>query len=236
MALKFFDETQDKKNALEEKIAKLEDNTHTLTSLEKRLENVEVKLNTSAEKSIQTPEPDQPNAASPTTPTITSKSQPTIPKPAPSLDKKFNVVVYGISKSPTSTSKHERIDLDCLMRVFCELKLSIIHDSMKDFHRLGKFVQSNTHPYPIPVKFLRAFEATLVLSSKRSLSSGIAIKPGMSAEERKIISILLKERHILINSCSVRKLIKICGNVLYVNHKLYTTVQNSKLHLLSLNP
>ena len=76
------------------------------------------------------------------------------------------------------------------MKVFSDLKLSITPESMKDFHRLGKYDQNNTRPRPILVKFLRAFEATLVLSCKSSLSSGIAIKPDMSAEERKIESIL----------------------------------------------
>ena len=239
-ALKFFNEMQDKQNALEAKIAKIEDNLRKQTSFVKRLENVEAKVTSGTERSNQVLKPSQPiaptkNAAANPAATYKNNNQLSIPKPASSLDKKFNVVVYGLKESPANTSKHDRTkhDLDCLMKVFSDLKLSITPESMKDFHRLGKYDQNNTHPRPILVKFLRAFEATLVLSCKSSLSSGIAIKPDMSAEERKIESILLKERRSLIDSGTESKHIKIRGNGLYINHKLYAAVQNSQLCLLS---
>jgi len=47
------------------------------------------------------------------------------------------------------------------------------------------------------VKLLRAFDASLVLSSKKALSSVTTIKPDMSAEECRTESILLKERQSL---------------------------------------
>ena len=40
------------------------------------------------------------------------------------------------------------------------------------------------------MKLLRAFDASLVLSSKKALSSVTTIKPDMSAEERRTESIL----------------------------------------------
>jgi len=55
----------------------------------------------------------------------------------------------------------------------------------------------------------------------------------MSAEERKIESILLKERRNLINCGTEGKHIKIRGNGLYVHRKLYAAVQNFQLCLLS---
>ena len=55
----------------------------------------------------------------------------------------------------------------------------------------------------------------------------------MSAEDRKIESILLKERRNLINGGTEGKHIKIRGNGLYVHRKLYASVQNFQLCLLS---
>jgi len=48
----------------------------------------------------------------------------------------------------------------------------------------------------------------------------------MSAEERKIESILLKER---LNRGTEGKHIRVRGNALYVHRKLYAAVQNSQL-------
>ena len=83
-----------------------------------------------------------------------------------------------------------------------------------------------THPRPLLVKFLRAFDATLVLSNKKSLTSGVSIKPDLTLEERKIENALLKERRRLIDSGTERKFIRIRGNSLYLNNKLHGIVQN----------
>jgi len=63
-------------------------------------------------------------------------------------------------------------DLDCLMTMLSELKINnITHGSIKDFYRLGKYEPNKERPRPILVKFLRAFDASLVLSSKKNLVS-----------------------------------------------------------------
>jgi len=116
------------------------------------------------------------------------------------------------------------------MKVFSELQLTVTSDSIKDFHRLGKYDQHMKRPHQIIIKFLGA---TLVLASRSSLSTGITIKPDMSTEEQKIESIPLKERCSLINIGTEGKYIKLQGNGLYVNHKLYAVVLNLQLCLLS---
>jgi len=121
------------------------------------------------------------------------------------------------------------------MTMFSELKLNnITHGSLKDFYRLGKYDPNKERPRPILVKFLRAFDASLVLSSKKALSPGVTIKPDMSADERKTESILLKERRNLItNKVTEGKFIKVTGKGLYVNRNLYAVVQNSQLCIVS---
>jgi len=78
-------------------------------------------------------------------PTAISSNQLAIPKPVSSLDKKFNVVTYGIKESlPTQADMTIRNMI--LMKVFSELQLTVTSDSIKDFHRLGKYDQHMKHP------------------------------------------------------------------------------------------
>lgn len=64
---------------------------------------------------------------------------------------------------------------------------------MKDFDRLGKYKKTATCPRPILVKFLRGFEASLMLSNKDSFSSSmIPIKPDMTRLDWEIEKVLLK--------------------------------------------
>ena len=154
----------------------------------------------------------------------------------PSLvsDRRYNIIVYGIEESPKDTSRSDRQkhDLDKLLDILLNIDASLTSASIKDFHRLGKFKQSNNRPRPLLVKFLRTFEASLVLSNKDSLTaSQISIKRDMSPEERTVENALLKERRRLIDSGTERKFIKIRGNSLYVRNKLHGLVQDSQFHM-----
>ena len=57
------------------------------------------------------------------------------------LDKKFNVVMYGISKCPQNSSRQtcQQTDLDNILKVFSDAEVDIDNSSIKDFFRLGKF-------------------------------------------------------------------------------------------------
>ena len=84
---------------------------------------------------------------------------------------------------------------------------------------------------PLLVKFLRTFEALLVLSKKECLSSLLFIKRNMSFEERTAENLLLKERRNLIDHVIEQRFIKIRGNSIYVKNKLHGLVQDSKFCL-----
>jgi len=112
VALKFFNDMKDKQNALEAKITKLENDICKHNSIEKRLEELESKIINNNEKVEHPHETSVPSA--------TSRKQTVLPKPASTLDKKFNIVIYGLTEPPVYTNKqgHTRHDLDCLMRLF----------------------------------------------------------------------------------------------------------------------
>ena len=111
------------------------------------------------------------------------------------IDKKFNVVMYGINECPQNTSKviRQQSDLDNIMKVFAMANVEIESSSIKDFHRLGKFKPNhiNNRPRPILIKFLRSTDAAKVLSSRSSFPF---IKPDQTPDEWAKDLILLKER------------------------------------------
>ena len=224
LALKFFNEIEQKQKSLDEKVKQLEEKVNTLTNT--TVTNTETILSRPPEASSDI-----------VTSGITSKTIPNNPTPPPLppplvSDKRFNVVLYGINETSKATSRSERQkhDLDNLLAVLSDIDSSFTSASIKDFHRLGKFKENSTHPRSILVKFLRAFEASLVLSKKGSLNSPISIKPDMTRDERETEQALLKERRRLIDSGVERKDIKIHSSSLYVNNKLHGSVQNSQFH------
>ena len=233
IALKFFNDIQEKQKSLDEKVTQLEERLNSIAS--------------SVIDQDSTTDITQPTNNTSLVHTNASKTQPntirrffTPPKP-PSLvsDKRYNVVFYGVDEPPKETSRSDRQkhDLDKLLNILSSLDSSLTSASIKDFHRLGKFKQNNTRPRPLLLKFLRAFEASLILSKKGSLtSSQISIKPDMSPDERKVENALLKERRSLINNGIERKYIKIRGNSLYVHNKLYGQFQNSEFCRSQYNP
>ena len=258
-ALKFFNEMHDNQINLDKSLKELEvdmqsiqkDLTERVSRLEKQInqqDQLKKKMNDlEANLSVSSHMPTKPQESNqPSTTDASSESNFTAAphrlhlashQSAPPVDRKFNIVIYGLRESPVNTNRHNRMqhDLDCLMTMFSELKLNnITHGSLKDFYRLGKYDPNKERPRPILVKFLRAFDASLVLSSKKALSPGVTIKPDMSADERKTESILLKERRNLItNKVTEGKFIKVTGKGLYVNRNLYAVVQNSQLCIVS---
>ena len=229
MALKFFNEIEQKQKSLDNKVKQLEEKITSLTSSV---------ANSTAVITTQSPETSLTNtndAVVTQPPDITNKSA-APPKPPPLVpDSRYNVVLYGIVESPSDTPRSDRQkhDLDQLLNVLSNIDASLTAASIRDFHRLGKFKPSNTRPRPLLVKFLRTFEASIVLSKKDSLASSlqhVSIKRDMSLEERQIENALLKERRSLIDSGIERKFIKIRGNSLYVKNKLHGIVQGSQFH------
>ena len=229
LALKFFNEIQEKQKLLDDKVKQLEEKLNPITSVQESRalgpDTTSAAMDTNLSSPIDT---------------VTIQNVPALPKLRPKppsiiSDKRFNVVLYGLEESPANTYRADRqkYDLGKILHIMSDIDSTITSASIKDFYRLGKFNPGNNHrPRPILIKFLRAFDATLVLNSnKKSLSSGISIKPDLTVDERKIENILLKERRRLIDNGTERKHIRIRGNCLYLNNKLHGSVKNFELCL-----
>ena len=173
---------QDKQNVLEDKITKLEDEILQQNSLSKRVKDLEAKLTTNTD---QIPQSKQNTYASKVT---ESNAPPLLPTEAPkqisvTSDRKFNIVVFGVEEPPSEMSRIDRQkhNLGKILNTISSIDSSFTAASFKDFHRLGKFRQNASKPQPVLVKFLRMFDATLVLSSRASIkSSQISIKPDLT--------------------------------------------------------
>ena len=178
LVLKFFNEIQTKLNFLDEVVKELEEKFNSLTSLHvnsgstKTADNT-LSVCTDTSKTCQN--------------TTCRQSAPPKP-PLVVSERKFNIVLYGIKESlpETTRSDHQKHDLKYLLNIMHSLDSLITAALFKDFYRLAKFDKNNTHPCPLLIKFLGSCDATLVLSNRKCLTSGISIKPNLTLQEWKI--------------------------------------------------
>lgn len=139
------------------------------------------------------------------------------------IDRKFNLVVFGIEECPQRTAKHDRLthDLSKVVDILSSIDDSINSSSIKDQLRLGKYSGQSERPRAVLVRMVRAADVTCILSRKGSLHSSHSIKPDLSWEDRQKQRTLLSERWKLIDSGVLRKNIKVRSNSLLVNNALY---------------
>ena len=148
--------------------------------------------------------------------------------------RKFNIVVFGISeqKEGLPCSVRWRNDFDRISSVISEIKSdSNYHSSIQDCHRLGKYNGAMSRPRPLLVSLNSTADVHSILSRHCSLSSSVSIKPDLSPSDRKVDSLLLQERHKLINSGVGRKSIRLRGSSSFVNGQLHGKVLESVLTL-----
>ena len=190
LALNFFDEIEKNQKLVDERVKQLEEE---LKSLNTKISQLSSQTNISDTSStvIQNDKPT----------TVQAESRPLrgllLPKPPQSItDRKYNVVFYGINKSPADTPRSDRLkhDIDKILAVLSDIDSTFTTASVKDFYRFGRYKQTATCPRPILAKFPRAFEASLVLSKRGSFTSTISIKSDMTRVEREVEQALLKER------------------------------------------
>ena len=145
-----------------------------------------------------------------------------VERKANAVDKRFNIVIYGLVECPKGSPRHMRISYDT--NLACKTIKSVCPDlsdyAICDCLRIGKY--SDQRSRPLIVRFARSCDVANVLSNRHKLSTAdcpnVSLKPFMSIAERKTESTLLKERRALIDSGVERKCIKIRGNSLYINN------------------
>ncbi len=145
-----------------------------------------------------------------------------------SSDRKFNLIVRGLAESKKGTPRHERTrqDLAAVCDILTSLESDVSAASIRDCFRLGKYEPGRDRP--ALVKFIRSTDVSSVLSDTKKLATlaGVSVKPDKSLEERKVESLLLKERRSLIDKGVDRADIKIKGNSILVNKVRHGQVVN----------
>ena len=154
------------------------------------------------------------------------EQRPTAPNIQPLINRKSNVVVFGIEESPPKTFRSVRLqkDMESVSEIFSRIKVQVNPSQILDCYRLGKFKFQQTRPRPILVKLQRTIDVSAILANRWSLSSPFFIKPDMSPNERTTESTLLKERWSLIQAGYDRKRIKISNNRIYLDSQLFGEV------------
>ena len=210
-------------------IALLKDNLAALTS-----EIASIKTQLSSAKPPNQPQQSQLSSSessnseerTPSSPTHTSSDKHEFDR----LEGKFNLVVYGIPESPKGTKPNSRLakDIENMVPILADLCPPISDQSIRDCVRLGRYTENKNRP--ILVKLSRACDAASILANRRKLSQHrhISIKPQMSPDERKIESLLLRERRSLILQGTDRKMIKIRNNRIYINKQLHGQVSTNE--------
>ena len=156
------------------------------------------------------------------------------PKPHYSGDRKYNLVMYGITEHSKGSPRLIRFarDFDSVISILSSLHPSIRQHSVRDCTRLGRFSDSRCRP--ILCTMCSSFDVSTVLAKRYLLSQkhpNIFIKPYLTPEALKIESALLKQRRDLITSGTLFKNIKIRDNSLYnslyINGTKHGSVINS---------
>ena len=108
-------------------------------------------------------------------------------------DKKFNVVMYGLSECTKGSPRHERISYDnnLAYKIIKSICPDISEYAICDCIRIGKY--SEPRKRPLIVKFVRSCDVAIVLSNRHKLSNSelpkVSLKPFMSIAEQKTESI-----------------------------------------------
>ena len=226
LALKFFNDIEEKQKLISENVKQLEEELKALNTKISQLSNQSNTVDTSSTVSQND------------TLQVKSNARPLAPKPPPS-DRKFNLVLYGISECPSGTSRPERVkqDLNSTVPVLSKLNADINPTSVRNCFRLGKYKKDHTHPRPILVKLNRSIDVTSILSNRNSIEDkSIIIKPDMSPDERTKETLLLKERWSLIQSGIDKSDIKIKSSSIYIKGKKHGYVSHSVFTPVSTHP
>ena len=141
------------------------------------------------------------------------------------LQRKFNIVVYGLEESQTGTPKHARKlqDMQKAESVFTALDSSVICQSIRDCYRLGKYRPLHKRPRPVLIQLNRTSDVSEILAKRGSVKKPIVIKPDLSPEQRKCETTLMRKRWALIQSGVDRASIKIRQSKLYINNVIHGT-------------
>ena len=149
------------------------------------------------------------------------------------IDRKSNVIVYGVNECAPGTSFLDRSNLDMasIKEIITPLDSNLSDHSIRDCRRLGKFTKDLTRPRPILVTLNRRADVLNILDKAGSLAHPLSIKQDRSREDRVRDAILLKERWRLMGTGTDKKKIKIRNSKIFVSGVLHGEVVDSTFNL-----
>ena len=109
--------------------------------------------------------------------------------PGLALERKFNVVVYGIQESTRGTLKHQRQqhDLEEACNLISSSSNLVSPGAIRDCLRLGKYTPQLKRPRSLLVMLNRTADVRAVLSNRSSVPTPYRIKPDLSPKTEKWI-------------------------------------------------
>lgn len=214
----------------------------TIKEMEKTLAILQKSTNATSEINLPLDLPNNPISQQlndPTSrPAANSESTNVNLKTSSQHDRKYNVVVFGITEPPSGSSLFARAakDTDNVTKLFETINPDFCSTTLRDCFRLGRYKKDQTRPRPILVKLNRTVDVANILSNRDKYPNEINIKPDLTKEERSCESKLLAERWRLMQSGTDKKLIKIKKSSIYVKGKLHGSVKNSAFCLVEQPP
>lgn len=157
---------------------------------------------------------------------------------SPRVDRRFNIIVFGIEEFPSGTFRTTRLkgDFDKVSDIILTLEQGTGHSSsVRDCRRIGKYDGNSSKSRPILVQLNSTVDVAHILSLKKSQGSSISFRADLPPEVRKAEAVLLAERWKLIQSGTVRSAIKIRKSSIFVNNSLYGSVSGSVFSLSDLS-
>ena len=99
----------------------------------------------------------------------------------PDQERRFNVIVCGVTECPKGVSRADRAkhDLNEVISLFCVLDGGVRVESVRDHFRLGKYNSQSTKPRHIFVKLTRVQEVSSILSNRSNAPSPLNVKPDL---------------------------------------------------------
>ena len=146
---------------------------------------------------------------------------------------KYNLV-HGISERPMGTFHQKSLNKDfsevseILEKLVSNAQLK---PSVRDSRRIGQYNETKPRSRPILVTVNSTVEVANVLSKSGSLTPPVTVMADLMPAERKVRSILLKERCRLIEAGQARREIKLQSSSLYLCGRLHGTVVNESYQL-----
>ena len=147
-----------------------------------------------------------------------------------SLDRRFNLVVFGIGEQVSGTPRATRLREDSteVSSILSPLLPSFSDHSVRDCFWLGKY--SSNRSRPLLVSMTRTCDVATILSNKSSLADRphIRISSDLPLHLRKSRSILMKARYDLIRSGVERKSIRLSTDSIYVDKVKHGSVVDNE--------